>query len=195
MLVTSTHVLLGAAQCLRRTLGPVHAIFGAILIVLLPYYTRLSASVLSGLPGIALAVPSLGALALWHQRRSEIWLGLSAVAFSLSVGIRLFAGFLGPIMAIGLLLWDPQFLRSHLQRYAVEEPLEAQQANHRPERLPAVHVKRQGRENEQDSPRSVVTGILSGIAETRPTAFKVLSQRAEGLELIRMRGQNRTITK
>ncbi len=104
MLVMSTLLLWGATEFLRRAVAPVHAIFGATLIALLPYYTRLSASVLIGLPGITFAVLSLGALAIWHQRRRDIWLGLSAAAFSISVGIKLLTGFLGPITVIGLLL-------------------------------------------------------------------------------------------
>jgi len=57
-----------------------------------------------GLPSIAFALLSLLLLELWHQRRQEGWLVLSALALGLSVLTKLFTGFLAPIFVIGLLL-------------------------------------------------------------------------------------------
>jgi hypothetical protein len=103
VLFLSTILLWAAAEFLRRAWGAPHAVAGAILIVFLPYYPRLSVSVMVGLPSITFVVVSLLFLILWHQRRKYVWLILSAIFFSISIFIKIFTGFLAPIFLLGLL--------------------------------------------------------------------------------------------
>jgi hypothetical protein len=59
-----------------------------------------------GLPSLTFAVLSLLAVIAWHQHRKWIWLVLSALAFSASVLIKLFTGFLIPIILVGLFVGE-----------------------------------------------------------------------------------------
>jgi len=104
VVLLSTLLLAASAQLLGSTWGSLHAIAGVVLIFLLPFYTTLSASVMVGLPAIALAVLSLLALTTWHSRRQERWLLLSALVLGLSVLTKLFTAFLAPIFVLGILL-------------------------------------------------------------------------------------------
>ena len=104
VLLLSTVLMASAAQILRINWGLWHALAGALFIVLLPFYPSLSVAIMVGLPAIALACLSLFALVLWHQRRQEGWLILSALGLGLSVLTKLFTGFLVPIFVFGLLL-------------------------------------------------------------------------------------------
>jgi 4-amino-4-deoxy-L-arabinose transferase-like glycosyltransferase len=104
VLLFSTILMASAVQYLRMTWGIWHALAAGLFIFLLPFYTSLSVAVMVGLPSIALAVLSLLLLELWHQRRREVWLVLSALALVLSVLTKLFTGFLAPVFVIGLLL-------------------------------------------------------------------------------------------
>lgn len=104
MLLFSTVLMAAAADFLRTGWGGWHALAGFLLIFLLPFYNRLSVSIMIGLPAIAFALLSLLALSYWHLRRDSIWLWLSALALSLSVSTKLFTGFLAPIFALGILL-------------------------------------------------------------------------------------------
>lgn len=103
-LLLSALLLWAAAELLRRVVSAPQAALGAVLIVLLPYYVRLSASVMAGLPAIALAMLSLLNLILWHQRGGRKWLVFSALALGISVYIKLFTAFLAPIFISGLLI-------------------------------------------------------------------------------------------
>lgn len=104
VLLLSTALLGAAYQFLRSTWGIWHAITGVILIILLPFYTTLSVSVMIGLPAIALAMLSLMSLVTWHQRHNSLWLVFSAAALGFSVLIKLFTGFLAPIFLVGILI-------------------------------------------------------------------------------------------
>jgi hypothetical protein len=104
VLLLSTTLLTSAYLFLRLTWGTWHALAGAILIFLLPFYTMLSVSVMIGLPAIAFAGLSLLALTLWHQHHSNLWLVLSATALSLSILTKLFTAFLAPIFLVGILI-------------------------------------------------------------------------------------------
>ena len=55
-----------------------------------------------GVPSIALAAVSLLFVALWHQKRNNLWLVLSGFALALSVLIKLFTGLLAPIFLVGI---------------------------------------------------------------------------------------------
>lgn len=104
VLLFSTILMAGAAYILCTQWGVPHALAGSILIALLPYYTTLSASVMVAVPNLALAVLSLLALLIWHDRRQMRWLFVSALALGLSVLTKLISVFLVPVFAIGILL-------------------------------------------------------------------------------------------
>jgi len=100
-------ILLGSAFLfLQRVWSNWHAIAGAILIILLPHYLRLSVSNMVGLPALAFALLSLSTLVIWHQQRNQIWLVLSAFVLSLSLLTKIFTGLLIPIFLIGLLIGE-----------------------------------------------------------------------------------------
>jgi len=68
------------------------------------------------------AVLSLLGVIAWHQDRKWIWLALSALAFSASVLIKLFTGFLIPIILVGLLLGEWGRLRGNLKLWDLVKP-------------------------------------------------------------------------
>jgi hypothetical protein len=106
VLLLSAVLLWASFQVLRLVWGNFHALAGVLLIVLLPYYMTLSVSVMVGLPSLTFAMLSLLAVIAWHLHRKYIWLILSAVALAISVLIKLFTGFLAPIIIVGILLAD-----------------------------------------------------------------------------------------
>jgi hypothetical protein len=111
VLLLSAVLLWASFEILRLVWGNFHALAGAFLIVLLPYYMTLSVSVMVGLPSLTFAMLSLLAIIEWHLHRKYIWLILSAVALAISVLIKLFTGFLGPIIILGILMADFNRLR------------------------------------------------------------------------------------
>lgn len=104
VLLFSTTLLGSAYFFLLFTWGTWHALAGALLIFLLPFYTMLSVSVMIGLPAIAFAGLSFLALTLWHRRHTNLWLVLSAAAMGFSILTKLFTVFLVPIFIAGILL-------------------------------------------------------------------------------------------
>ncbi|MEJ2302677.1 MAG: glycosyltransferase family 39 protein, partial [Anaerolineales bacterium] len=106
VLLLSAVLLWASFQVLRLVWGNFHALAGVLLILLLPYYMTLSVSVMVGLPSLTFAMLSLLAVIAWHLHRKYIWLILSAVALAISVLIKLFTGFLAPIIIVGILLAD-----------------------------------------------------------------------------------------
>jgi 4-amino-4-deoxy-L-arabinose transferase-like glycosyltransferase len=104
VILLSAALIWGAFEFLYMAWGAWEAILGALLLILLPFYLQLSASVMRGLPALTFAVLSLTALAAWHKRRNWLWLILSAVLLAVSILIKLFTGFLVPIFGIGLIL-------------------------------------------------------------------------------------------
>jgi hypothetical protein len=106
VLLLSAVLLWACFEILRLVWGDFHALAGAFLIVLLPYYMTLSVSVMVGLPSLTFAMLSLLAIIAWHLHRKYVWLILSAVALAISVLIKLFTGFLAPIIILGILMAD-----------------------------------------------------------------------------------------
>ena len=104
VMLLSTALLAAAAHTLRLNWGLGHALFGVVLITLLPFFTTLSAAVMVGLPAISLAVVALAAHVAWHRQRKELYLVLSAFFLALSIFTKLFTVILAPIFALGLLL-------------------------------------------------------------------------------------------
>ncbi len=66
---------------------------------------------------------SLLAIVAWHHKRQYIWLSLSALAISLSISIKLFTGFLIPIILLGILLGEFTQLRGQLDVRDLLRPL------------------------------------------------------------------------
>jgi predicted membrane-bound mannosyltransferase len=97
--------LLGAIVLYLQTFwGSLHVIVGACLVLLLPHFTRLSVSVMIGLPSIVFGVISFVNLAFWHRDRSTWFLVFSGISLGISVMIKLQTSFLPPIFIIGLIL-------------------------------------------------------------------------------------------
>lgn len=117
VLFFSSILLASAFQFLRNAWGTWHAVAGLILIVLLPYYTRLSVSLMIGLPAIALAMFALVGLQIWHKKRSSVWLIISAVALVLSLYVKLFTAILVPIFMIGIYLDERNARNRHTWFY------------------------------------------------------------------------------
>ena len=75
-----------------------------MLVACVPYYLKLSCSVMIGLPALALAVLSLAAHARWRRTRAPGLLASSAVLLALSVLIKGFTLILLPAVGAGMLL-------------------------------------------------------------------------------------------
>ncbi len=104
VLFFSTILLASAYQFLREAWGTWHAVAGLILIILLPYYTRLSVSLMIGLPSIAFAICAIYALQLWHRKGRLVWLIISGILLVSSLFIKLFTIILVPIFILGIYL-------------------------------------------------------------------------------------------
>lgn len=104
VLLFSSLLVWSGSQFLQITWGKLAAVLFLPLVVMLPQYLRLSTSVMIGVPSIALAGVSMVFVALWHQRKNNLWLVLSGFVLALSVLIKLFTGFLAPIFLIGITL-------------------------------------------------------------------------------------------
>jgi len=114
VLLFSTLLVWSAARFLQRTSGWIAALFFLSVILITPRYLDLSISVLIGLPSISLAVVSLLFVILWHQDKKTIWLVLSGITLALSVLIKLFTGYIAPILLIGITL--STYLDEHTRR-------------------------------------------------------------------------------
>jgi hypothetical protein len=104
ILLLSCMLIWALVVYLRSFWGTSHAILGVLLVILLPHYTRLSVSVMIGLPSIVFAVVSFVSLAFWHRKRAAVLLVFSALFLGISVMIKLQTGFLSAIFIIGLLI-------------------------------------------------------------------------------------------
>ena len=106
VLILSCLLLWGSWRFLQIVGGNIYAFAGVFFIVLLPHYSQLSISVMVGLPALALAMVSLLSLAIWHERRTDTWLVISAITLSLSVLIKIFTGFLALIFILGITITE-----------------------------------------------------------------------------------------
>lgn len=102
VLLFSTLLVWAGAQFLQLTSGKLAAILFLPLMLMVPRYLNLSVAVMIGVPSIALAVVSMLFAAVWHQKRNNIWLILSALLLVLSVLVKLFTGFVAPILMAGI---------------------------------------------------------------------------------------------
>jgi 4-amino-4-deoxy-L-arabinose transferase-like glycosyltransferase len=104
ILLLSCILIWALIMYLHKFWGSSHALVGVLLVILLPYYTRLSISVMIGLPSLVFAVISFVSLSFWHRRKSTIHLIISALFLGTSVLIKLQTVFLAIIFIIGLLI-------------------------------------------------------------------------------------------
>jgi 4-amino-4-deoxy-L-arabinose transferase-like glycosyltransferase len=118
VLIVSSILVWAGFQILRWIWGAPHAIAGAVLFFLLPWYLRLSVSVMIGLPSIALAMLALLALIRWHFTNKSVWLILSAMAMCCSVLIKVFTGLLVPIFLVGILAEQYSHQRGEALQFA-----------------------------------------------------------------------------
>jgi 4-amino-4-deoxy-L-arabinose transferase-like glycosyltransferase len=104
VLLFSMGLIAAGTAYLRKTWGWLAAACGVLTLFLLPYFLRLSVSMMIGLPAIALAVASFYLLAEWHARPSLARLLGCALLLGLSILTKGFTAFLVPIWFIGILL-------------------------------------------------------------------------------------------
>ena len=99
-------ILIAAADYLYSFWGVWHSLFGTILIITLPYYTRLSVSVMIGLPSLAFAMMAFVSLTRWHQEQRVFWLIVSGIFLGLSAMIKLWTLFLAPLFIVGIFVQE-----------------------------------------------------------------------------------------
>ena len=104
VLLVSSLMFLACYQILKMHWGTAYAVIGAVILFLHPTYAKLSTSIMVGLPSIAFVFFSLYFLQFWHRDRNYPALVLSAVTMTISVGIKIFTGFMGVIIVGGLFL-------------------------------------------------------------------------------------------
>ena len=107
----STLILVVAMDYLYRKWGVLHAILGMILIIMLPFYTTLSVSIIIGLPSIAFAMLAFMGLLRWHDSDSDYWLVFSASFLALSMMTKIWTVILAPIFFAGILVQKSGFQR------------------------------------------------------------------------------------
>jgi 4-amino-4-deoxy-L-arabinose transferase-like glycosyltransferase len=91
-----------------------------VMLILLPDFLDLSASVMIGQPSIALAMVALLCLFLWHRNRQWSWLVLAGLFMSLSLFMKIFTAILIPVFGIGLLAGEWTNQRGTLKKQAGE---------------------------------------------------------------------------
>lgn len=102
ILLISTALMTSSAFLLKEAWGTAHSVAASFLLAVLPYYSQLSVSVMTGLPAIALAVGGLVAFALWKRSKHWWWLSISAAALGLSVMTKLFTVWLAMVLLVYL---------------------------------------------------------------------------------------------
>ena len=119
LLFSAGQIALGTSY-LRKNWGILAAVSGGLMLVLLPYFLRLSVSIMIGLPAIALAVASFYMLAEWHSRPVLGRLVASGLLLGLSILTKGFTAVLVPIWLIGILaniLRNPTLIRQGRHRW------------------------------------------------------------------------------
>ncbi len=97
-------LVVSLAFVVQRVWGASQALLAVFLLLLTPFVTALSVSVMIGLPALALAFASLASLMHWHSRPHPIWLLISGILLGLSVLTKLYTGFLAPVFLAGIYL-------------------------------------------------------------------------------------------
>jgi hypothetical protein len=104
VLLFSALLVWAASQFLLLASGKLSAILFLPLALIIPRYMELSVSVMIGVPSIALALVSVLFITAWHKKKKDLWLILSAITLVCSVLIKLFTGFLAPIILVGIII-------------------------------------------------------------------------------------------
>lgn len=105
VLFFSSLLLWGLFKIINKTQGSTPALFAVGLTILLPYYVRMSVSVMPGIPAIALAVLSCYSLVLYDSNNQKRFLVFSGCLLALALLTKLFTivflpALLGQIMLI-----------------------------------------------------------------------------------------------
>ena len=106
VLMFSCALFWAVVQYLRAFWGAWHAALGGVILILLPFYLRLSVSVMFGLPSISLAMLAVLAICYWHKEDRKLWLVLSGLALAASLMTKLFTGLLAPLLLAGLIIQE-----------------------------------------------------------------------------------------
>lgn len=99
-------------QSVRLTVGPFPAIASLLWLLISSYFLRLSASVMIGIPALALAMLSIYALLRYFNTMQAIWIPVSGGLLALSLEIKVFTVFLIPILLLYGLCYRPKSLSS-----------------------------------------------------------------------------------
>ncbi len=119
----STLLQLSVMEYLRRQWGAGHAVISLILIMTLPFYTKLSVSIMVGLPSIALAIVALFGILRWHETGADRWLSLSAVFMMMSIMTKLWTVILVPIICVGIIVQQASRYRVKHELWNLFRPL------------------------------------------------------------------------
>lgn len=97
-------IIFAVYDALRRTCGHPAAVAAAVLLPCTSYFTRLSVSIMLGLPAIAFATLCMWALLRWAITQRRGWLLAAGVLMGLSLATKLFTIFLVPVFGLWVLL-------------------------------------------------------------------------------------------
>ncbi len=104
VLLFGSAIVFAVYDSLRIVSGHPAATAGALLLPCSMEFVRLSVSAMLGLPSLAFAMLCVWALLRWTQHRRAAWLLAAGVLIGSSLMTKLFAGFLLPVLGIGLLI-------------------------------------------------------------------------------------------
>lgn len=96
-------------QVLRQLTGSIPAFIGSLLLIFSNKFLQLSASVMIGMPSLALAMTSIYAAVLYKQTKRRYFIPLSGLFLALSLQTKLFTILLIPLIAVYVI--DFQVLR------------------------------------------------------------------------------------
>jgi 4-amino-4-deoxy-L-arabinose transferase-like glycosyltransferase len=107
ILAFSALIIFLVFDMLLQAWGRLPAVLGTIILLSLPFYMRLSVSLMIGLPAIALALLALWALNRWHHHPKNLWLIVVGISLGLSIMTKAFTLILAPIFfaGIGISCW------------------------------------------------------------------------------------------
>ena len=114
MLIWTGLLIFSLGDILRRECGLLSAALGVIALVCSQGFLTLSVALMIGLPAIASAMLSLWALSRWSDSRRLRWVALAGASLGVSVTIKMFTGFLIPIVLLWLII---NGRAAHVRRY------------------------------------------------------------------------------